>query len=420
MRFGSKLVLFAALLIALMASPSYAANAETGSISQPYCLVTGSYTSLGNCVVAAIPLAFFGVLFSFLLVAISYMLGSVFSINALKGWYQNELKEASKSILIIVVIFSVFIILSSIAASYTGAPSSPLTTSSSAAGSEITNNIGAIYTALDSSSSSSYFTSQLSNADNAFYSLVGLYDGIGLWKSVNLAIYLPFPVVPLFTIGSLDFGIEENLYVSNVVSSSTIGPLGSVLSDTGKALVVPVMIILQVQKDLLAEIIAIGLGVLLPVGIVLRAVPILRPLGGTFLALAIGVSLVYPALLLSINVPISSYLPPSTVLQMSYSCPSGWNSIECAFYSGIISLGNGALKTLSATKNVTLGFGNGIASFIDIYPAFNTILSQPFLELVLQLVLFILDLIIGIVIVQHIASLLGGSLRLGIGKMKLA
>ncbi|EQD40919.1 conserved hypothetical protein, membrane [mine drainage metagenome] len=376
---------------------------------------------MGNCVVAAIPLAFFGVLFSFLLVAISYMLGSVFNIAALKGWYQNELKEAVKSILIIIVIFSMFIILSSIAASYVGNPGSTLTTSSSAASTEITNNLASIYNALETS----YFTPQLGNANNAFYELAGLYDGIGVWKSMTLSVYIPIPLIPVFTIASLDFGVNENLYVSSVVAS-TSDPTFSVLSDVGKLIVVPVMIILKVQADLLAEIIGIGLGVLLPVGIVLRAVPILRPLGGTFLALAIGISLVYPALLLGINLPISNYLPPTTIPPPTALCPSGWNSIECGFYVVMVSLATSGLYdvmvTLSnpAVHQVLTGFGYGLESYGSIYPAFNTILSQSFLVLILQFILFALDLIIGVVIMQHIASLLGGSLRLGIGKMKLA
>ena len=412
MRHGSKVMLFAILLLAFAAKPVYASPSFQTS---PYCLITGSYTTLGNCVVSAIPLAFFGVLFSFLLVAISYMLGSVFNISALKGWYQNELREATKSILIIVVIFSLFIVLSSIAASYVGAPISPLTTSSSTASSEITNNIGMIYTALQTS----YFTPELQNANNSFSLLLGLYDGIGVWKSMTLSIYLPFPVIPIFTIGTLDFGIDENLYVSSVISSVS-DPGFSLLTNIGKVVLVPVMIILQVQQDLLASIIAVGLGVLLPVGIVLRAVPILRPLGGTFLALGIGAALVYPALLLAINVPISSYIPPTTISNLTNSCPSAWNSIECAFYNGMVSTINYLIDSISTLGNVGVGFSFGMASYVDIYPAFNLILSQSFLVTILQFILFILDLIIGVVIVQHIASLLGGSLRLGVGRMKLA
>ncbi|MGC8537382.1 MAG: hypothetical protein ACP5MZ_00130 [Candidatus Micrarchaeia archaeon] len=412
MRHGSKALLFAVLLLALIAKPVYAGST---SFQTPYCLITGTTTTMGNCVVSAIPLAFFGVLFSFLLVAISYMLGSVFNISALKGWYQNELKEAVKSILIIVVIFSLFIVLSSIAASYVGPSSTSLTTSSSTASSEITNNIGMIYNALETS----YFTPQLQNVNNSFYSLLGLYDGIGVWKSMTLSLYIPLPIIPVFTIGSLDFGVDENLYVSSVISSIS-DPGLSLLTDIGKVIIVPVTIILQVQQDLLGSIIAIGLGVLLPVGIVLRAVPILRPLGGTFLALGIGAALVYPALLLAINVPISNYIPYTSIPKLSASCPSGWNAIECAFLNGAIGVVNGELSIVNASTQMLTGFANGMASYVDIYPAFNTILSQSFLVAILQFILFILDLIIGVVIVQHIASLLGGSLKLGVGKMKLA
>jgi hypothetical protein len=38
---------------------------------------------------------------------------------------------------------------------------------------------------------------------------------------------------------------------------------------------------------------------------------------------------------------------------------------------------------------------------------------------VVQFILLVLDLIIGITMATNIANLLGGSLRLGIGKMKL-
>jgi hypothetical protein len=429
-------VIISALLLLLYFVPLISAQnvPQAPTFNQNlFCMLTQSNTDLGSCVAATIPIASIGILISLLLVALAYMLGNVFRMQSLRGWY---LRETVKSILIIVVIFSVLLIISSVALSFV---SNSTTTPAQINGNVqqapqgIINNLQGMYTAIQDQ----YFTPEIGNAQNQFYLFFGLYDAIGFLKSLNLKLYLPIPIIPGWTIGTLNFGFEENLYQSSVL----VGPTDDSVSFIGNAfkmILLPMLILLEVQQAILFYVIEVGLGVLIPMGIIMRAIPFLRPLGGTFIALGIGSALVYPSLILLVNIPITNYLapvPPAATAPQT-PCPKGLTQVMCKgiteatsyitnLFSSSSAIGSVGLgysagsSSAGALGPIGVGFAAGILSFASIYPAFNLVLSQGFINIALQFVLFIFDLIIGVVITQDIGKILGGKVSFGVGRLKL-
>ncbi len=387
-----------------------------------YCILTQSSTNLGSCVEAAIPVAMLGVLLSLLFVALAYMLGNVLNMRSLHGWYTSELREAVISVLIIVLIFSVLLILSSIAYSFVSNTAPTITAANmQGQGTGIANNLQGMYNAIQQQ----YFTPEIQNAQNMFYFFFGLYDAIGFLQSFSLKLYIPIPITPLFTIGTLNFGFEENLY-----SSTVLVPLSSkqtsFIGDSTTLILIPVLTLLEVQQQILFYVIEVGLGVLLPIGIIARAIPFLRPLGGTLIALGIGSALVYPALLLFLNVPVTQYIAPIAQLptQTPTATPTqGASQVMQNSLDKGSSYIEGIERSIASTQNaqdwVTVGFVEGLLSFVSIYPALNAVLSYGFINLALQFILFVFDLMIGVVITQDIGKVMGGKVSFGVGRLKL-
>ena len=423
MRRFSVLALFLTIVFALGVSQA----ATTESLSTPYCILTGTNISFSTCVSDAIPVAMVGVLFSIVLVAVAFMVGNILNVSGLNNWYKNELKETAKSILIVFSIFSVFTIMSGLAASLISSPSSSPSTSPTSTCSGLTlptsisssGSLGKMYTTLETQ----YFEPELCDAQLAYSGMFGLYEGLGFLKSFYAELYFPFPVLPVgVTVFTVDTGVDETIYQSSLFTSSS-NPVGSFFKDFEEIVLIPIMFLLSVQGDMLPYIIAGGLGILIPIGIFLRAIPFLRFTGATFIALGIGVSLVYPALLLFFNMPLPQYLVPpvTTVAAPTFTCStSGLNYLLCVSMNTAINDINSWFSTVTDFAYIAWGLGNGLLSISSIYPAFNMLLSQAFMNMILQFILFVFDLIIGYVIVQNIASILGGKVSLGIGRLKLA
>ena len=139
-------------------------------------------------------------------------------------------------------------------------------------------------------------------------------------------------------------------------------------------------------------------------------------MGGTLIAIGIALALLYPTVLVLLNVPITQFMSnvipsPSSIgtCSINGAGPIGW----------LINIGEGLFCGLKTTEAYGIGIGTGFLSTISIYPAFNGIFSYIF-PLIVQFILFVFDIIIIYTIAQEIAKMLGGNLRLGIGKFKLA
>ena len=204
-------------------------------------------------------------------------------------------------------------------------------------------------------------------------------------------------------------------------------------------------ILLGALYYLLYVIANIGLAVLLPLGIIFRAIPFLRGIGGTLIALGIGASIIFPVMLLAVNNTITSYFvptlqapgPPSTCSQSGLNGGTQW---LCTFFSQVISTVFNPLASIALASFGTVqyaGSGTNCAGGTYRNPAYdgfnageNVLFSgsMPILNvmfyyltpLMFDFILLIFDLILGYAVVQGIAKLLGGSVRLGFGKMSVA
>lgn len=170
------------------------------------------------------------------------------------------------------------------------------------------------------------------------------------------------------------------------------------------------------QVDLLPVLMQVGLLIFFPIGILLRAIPFVRGIGGTLIAIGIALSLIYPTVLVAFNAPVSSAIG-------SFVPSSGCTINLPVIGTFICSLANALTSALPLGflgSQGTTGLWDGIGSLTSIYPAFNGIQYYSFV-LTLQFVLLLLDVVIVVTIAQNIAKILGGSIRLGIGgRLKLA
>jgi hypothetical protein len=183
----------------------------------------------------------------------------------------------------------------------------------------------------------------------------------------------------------------------------------SVLSDVISYVAFPVALIVEAQRYLLPLLFVIGLSVIIPIGLIFRAMPFTRGIGGTLIGIGIGISIIYPSMLIVLNYPVTNALQLSPFTS-SYSCNYG---IFCYAIDIVVNF-------IKSIVDMGLSFGVAAASLENMVVALNYITWYS-VSLALQLVLFILDLGIGYSISNGIARLLGGNISLRItGKIKLA
>lgn len=437
-------------LIVLVLSALLPARAFSASDLQVHCIVNPSAAvDLGTCVSESIALSSIGLLLSLSIVALTFMVGEVLNMGNLKGWYRRELWETTKSALLVAVIYSLLVILggmgaalagggqsagttllggSAFSGSCLGSTSSPFSTS----GTPLASNLATLYNVA----TISYIQPTLCYAYGAFAAILGLTTGVRTAKSVVLTTYFPLEIIPwppFLFFAALQFGSNAYIFQSTFLDAQVENPTFSFLYLVLRTLILPILLMLQFQLDLLPALMAVGFGVFLPLGIILRGTPFLRPIGGTILAIAIGVTIVYPVVLVTLNLPITDYfvgLTAGSASAPSEVCASG--GIGCLLLGWIIgpsmtlmgmpmqlAIGsiwtndlNIQLNTVNAAKT---GFWDYTLLLGHIFPALNLV-DKYALLLVVQLVLTAIDILIGVATVQAIAKSLGGTLRLSVGR----
>jgi hypothetical protein len=402
------------------------------------CPLTGQSVPLsraGVCIESAIPLAIIGLLVSFAMVALSFMLGNVFQISSLKNWYQGELWETAKTVILIVIIFAVLIIIGALAVGLSGnSPVSSVPTSGSALSNAVGENLNALYsTALNS-----YVTPDMVIINESYYGLEGLATGVGDLKKASVSEWIPIPI-PF--VGSLQFGVKAPVLASSVIESDTATPGVSFIKDIITIVLIPDYIVFSILSVDIYSIVAAAFALFIPIGIVFRAFPFLRGLGGSFIAIGIAIGLIFPALLVLFNLPIQNYIMPLIFNQSQsaqYKSPSlPCNYLTFNFFEDIVC---GPAKVGFEISSLYLispqaghpqyvnafdhGFNSGLASLFNnnggsIYAPINFINFYAYAD-ILQFILFIFDIVITVVIAGAIAQLLGGKLSLGVGKFKIA
>ncbi|MGI0100534.1 MAG: hypothetical protein ACREBH_02340 [Candidatus Micrarchaeaceae archaeon] len=433
------MLLFAALAFSLLLSNSYAA---APSLSSVQCIVTGSSISIGTCIADAFPLSAIGIMLSFMIVALAFMAGEVMNYAPLKGFYRREMWEATKSMIILGIIFGSLVIASGVAAAFAGSAPQLAGSTQAIAGTSITNNLASLYSTVNAS----YLSVQLESAITSFSGLLGLSVGNEMLRSLTLETWFPIPlyIPPVEDLGAVQFGSNAQLFQSNYVtplysgSPQLISPSVSLV--TGAAdLVIGMIFIFQAQQNLIYVIGALGLGVFIPMGMIMRAIPFIRGIGGTMIAIGIGIAIVYPVVLIGFNLPVTNYMfTLSSAITAPSSCPNGLGFIFCTLWNSALSLIQNVAGFVGGTVPLTIAFGsngavassatlftNGLWTGFSgpfsngIFPELNFVINNTFTQVV-QALLFVLDIIIVYAATDGIASLMGGSMRLGIGKFSLA
>lgn len=397
MRHSHTLALLMLLSLLLLAPQAGAQSSSCSLITLP--------SSLTNSLSDAVSVSFIAILFSFSIVALSYVLGEVLKVEGLKKWYQGELWETVKSILIVISIFSILVISSGIATAIGGNPASfSLSGNQQSLSTSIQHNLEYFYY----STYCGYIYPMNTSMNNDFDYVYGLALGTDFMKSLKLDLYIPVPIpIPIPGIfAGFTFGSESNIYVSSIID--TAGKSTSFLADFTTVVVVPLYLLFAMQAQYFYTIVILGLTFFIPFGVILRAIPVVRPIGGTLLAIGIGISLVYPALFVIMNIPLTSVANSIFVAPQSSSfTPSG----VLAILSTII----GTIASFFVNPYVASGFFAGLSGIFGVYNQLNLI-TYTMVNALVQFLLLIFDLVIGLVVTGHIATLLGGRLPTGLGK----
>ncbi len=190
---------------------------------------------------------------------------------------------------------------------------------------------------------------------------------------------------------------------------------------------------------------AVGLSFFIPIGLLFRAVPFVRGIGGTLIAIGIGLAIVFPAVLVMFNGVVMNYLVQAIAIQPPYvsqSLGTGFGgSSPCPFSSSFGFVGKTFCSTSLILPPLSLhlltsiqsgivftatdespGYLNGANVFSDfaVYQYMDIILALVS-YIVVQLFMITLDLVIVYSITDSIARALGGSVRLQLGsKLRIA
>jgi hypothetical protein len=342
----------------------------------------------------------------------------VLAIQSFKGWYKSELWEAIKSLLIVAVVFSAIVIVGSLATLLPG-PGSLNACFPGLSGT--TSGFDLIYYTAYSTFGTGTCVGSITYTNDSYNLLFGIAMGTEFLKSIRVAVYftIPFPPipVPVPVFGALDLGSTFNVYQSSIIDASPVSGPGSFMGQILTFLIFPMTLALSVQYVLFPTIIAVSLGVLLPLGLIFRATPFLRAIGGTLIALAIAGAIIYPILLAMLNAPLVYFFSPLYPSGLLASAPT----LNCplALQLTVCSVLNEFSITFINIPFMT-GFYDGISAFIlgNLYYILNPVFFYLF-PVIVQFILFIVDLLIGIVATRAVARTLGGDLRLSIGKIKM-
>jgi hypothetical protein len=338
----------------------------------------------------AISVALLALTVSLDIVAIGYVLSKIFPQTGIGDWLKGEYWEIFKSAMLIVSIFAIITLITNVSHLLVPSVSTPCSNSAIPQ----SDNYALVNEACG------YLSGVNTYLGTTLNYLLGLSATFGALDSLSIGAYLP---IPLPYVGFY-FGYILKPYQNSLLEGSA-GQLQAILSDAISLIAFPVAVIIELQISALPFLYVAGLVVLIPMGLVMRALPFIRGIGGSLIAIGLAIAVIYPSLLILMNYPITQMLQTNVYNPL----PSCDVPILCNVISAVLSYFSGVVAA-----------GVALASFNSIFPALNGILAYN-TYLVLQFVLFILDLGITYSLANNIARMLGGEIRLSIGgKLKLA
>lgn len=439
------------------------------------------FGNFSNILLADFGISLIALTLSFDTIAIAFMLSKIFTHQGIRNWLQNEYFEVIKSALIIAGIFLLLIFLSNIAYMINPIYAQFIPSSQSS----YSGNIAGLTFGAES-----YLCLVSTNLNTIFTVFGNMGSGVAIANSFRLGFYIPIPLPYIAILSGIIWQPFGNLMIQT--GNFIIGPYGSLLNDMVNFVLFPVDDIVDISILMLPSIVQLGLVVLIPIGILFRAFPFVRGIGGTLIAMGIGLAILWPSLLLLFNYPIthlvtsvfpiqpidlhvpasSQYASATSVADLigpsgvlPYILPSSLNalqclqmpslksvdailnpgriiaefavSITCHGFSAFLSTANSMLTTTlayaygpivtaaSATQNGLVNLGETFRYFFEtlfpgnIYPYLSDMISYGVYP-IMQLLLFLFDLIILYSLTDSIAKSLGGTIRVQLGnKLRL-
>ena len=405
MRGKRSTLMLSALLLALFVGVSSAASSTfcPAEVTKP----------LAGLPSAAVSISLLALSLSFDVVAVGYMLSRIFPAAGIRNWLQNEYWEIAKSAMLIAGIYLAITFISSIALFVIPGAVAP--------SASYVNNIGTLY-----SESYTYLNTVCGNLANIWNGVSTLGIAIGLYQGLSISLYVPLPIpfVGAFLSG---FSVSP-LYTTYLLESGShiLVQYESMLNDMIKFILFPTSLLTVGLMYNLYSIIEASLTMIIPLGLVFRAFPFSRNIGGTLIAIGIGAGIVYPSILVLFNYPLTQAISPYIYVApapgpspASYLLPTTGNGFFLDTGAEVIDT---IIRiTLGTVASNLLQYANiGANIFNGVYYFYNYILNYGF-YMILQFFIFAADLMILYPIVDSIAKSLGGTLRLSLGsKLKLA
>ncbi|ASI13997.1 multipass membrane protein [Candidatus Mancarchaeum acidiphilum] len=229
-------------------------------------------------------------------------------------------------------------------------------------------------------------------------------DGRSYPSLIDDSLGLLVPLSTIYTILGIIGSMSFSLGVVSITLHSVMAPLLSVGRDIIEILTFA-NISIYMQAALLKVIGLISLSLLMPIGIVLRSFYFTRRLGGSIIALTIGLFAVLPMMYLLNAVIISNYSTASAGSMATQSLATA-TAFEGSIFSDII--GNSAA-------------GIGIASFYSSLSGFAKEMNQFFESIVDALAILIIEvvflpvlsIIMTIISTRELARILGTEISFG-------
>jgi hypothetical protein len=385
--------------ILLIAFATFLLFAGSNSITaQSTCRALPSITAFNVGISPLFSVYALALMLSFLVIAIGFIISKSIPGTKLDSWLKGEFWEVSKSVMLIAGSIGILVFVGNISMALIGQP-----------GIQNSGGISSVFTSLSTSASSVFCNIYLSNSPNTYsistasQNLVGLSEGLGIMRSMTIGWWIP---IPIGTIGAFTFGSTFSVYNNPMLETDRYTmQYESALNDDLQFLLIPMGLLIVTQYYLLPLIIYIGLMVLMPIGILFRAFPFLRGIGGTLFAFGIGLAVVYPTLIVALNMPVNTIISQYVVLPQTLSR-------SCSIGGGI--LGVFICGVFTSISNVMLSIETTVMTPLNIYYGLN-ITTPAFIYLFAQFILFIFDLMIAYPLIDSIAKALGGTIRMNIG-----
>ena len=411
------------VLLCLLTGLSYAAAGipPTPSIPVPAeCNATPSIAPTSFDYLGTVALSLLALTVSFDVVAIAFMISRLFPHLGIRNWLQGEYWEIGKSALIIVSIYAIIVLVGNLANAISPNPQP----------------VGAAAPGVANLSSlvggaEAYLCSVNANVVNIWGLLGQMASGTGFWSTLQLSFYVPSPTDLLTSIAiGINFGALFLPFGNWALQTGNfhIAFFGSIINDLSNFIMFPYTAMEIGVITLLPALAYIGLAFFIPVGLVFRALPFIRGIGGTLLAIGVALAVVLPAVLVLFNYPVTQALDSAIPLQqpsatvVPFSCPT-IGGVFGSVVSTVLKVGcdliNAQVSTIGNAVS-SIGSSTEVFSTSAIYYYMNLILQYG-LYLIVQLVLLVIDIIIIYPIVDNIARVFGGSIKLSLGgKLRLA